>query len=257
MKSKQPIISFLSILTLLVTNSFAQKTVIVNANYDGWVNTGIDIVYGESFVIIAGGIATTSGDGSAIDIIELWGGPAGAAGKPNPASSQFLAPGLNQMELVGKISSSGTLFLVGTLFKTVASKGGRLYLAYNDAPGGFNTNKGLFVAFIFAQNTMTTMNLQDEIKPTTFSLQQNYPNPFNPTTKIDYELKRQSHTVLKNYNSLGEKVKTLVDGIQNPGKYSINWNGVDDKGLALPTGQYYYQLYTGNKFISKKALLLK
>ena len=81
--------------------------------------------------------------------------------------------------------------------------------------------------------------------PTTFALHQNYPNPFNPVTSIRYELPgdaEQSATSLYNvslriYDALGQVVSTLVDGDQDAGFKSVDWNS---GGAA--SGVYFYRL---------------
>jgi hypothetical protein len=68
---------------------------------------------------------------------------------------------------------------------------------------------------------------QDEILPTGFALSQNYPNPFNPSTTIDYELPRTSHVTLIVYDMLGRQVVTLVNGVEEPGHKSVEWNAAN------------------------------
>ncbi|HVO75653.1 MAG TPA: T9SS type A sorting domain-containing protein, partial [Ignavibacteriaceae bacterium] len=93
--------------------------------------------------------------------------------------------------------------------------------------------------------------------PTSYSLSQNYPNPFNPTTIIKYQLPQQQKVTLEIFNALGQKVKTLVDGIKNAGYYQETWNGTNDNNLNVATGVYIYRLSAGNFVVSKKMILLK
>lgn len=92
----------------------------------------------------------------------------------------------------------------------------------------------------------------NEMLPTEYSLLQNYPNPFNPTTQIIYDIKEPSFTTLKVYNSLGEEVVTLVDGMKTQGRYTVDFNASN-----LPSGVYIYKLTSGNFSSVKKMVLTK
>jgi hypothetical protein len=48
--------------------------------------------------------------------------------------------------------------------------------------------------------------------PASFRLAQNYPNPFNPSTTIAYDLADRAVVTLRIVNTLGETVRTLLDG---------------------------------------------
>jgi plastocyanin len=85
-----------------------------------------------------------------------------------------------------------------------------------------------------------------------FQLSQNYPNPFNPATTISFSLSKQSHVTLEIYNSLGEKVSTLVSGFLATGNYKYRWNA---EGLA--GGIYFYKLKAGDFVESKKMVLIQ
>jgi len=75
--------------------------------------------------------------------------------------------------------------------------------------------------------------------PKEFALEQNYPNPFNPSTVIRYALPVDAMVMLKIYNELGQEVSTLVNGTQEAGYQSVEWN-VLQSGAA--SGVYFYRL---------------
>lgn len=85
-----------------------------------------------------------------------------------------------------------------------------------------------------------------------FLLMQNFPNPFNPSTVIRYSIPRRSFVTLIIYNSLGQKVTTLVNKEQNAGAYAVTFDA-----SKLTSGVYFYSLLANNLFITKKLVLLK
>jgi len=48
-----------------------------------------------------------------------------------------------------------------------------------------------------------------------------------------------------------------VNGVKPEGSYSIRWDGRDDNGVLLVTGEYYYQMKSGSRTTAKKMLFLK
>ena len=85
-----------------------------------------------------------------------------------------------------------------------------------------------------------------------FQLEQNYPNPFNPSTKIKFTLPENELVNISVFNSLGEKVKTLINKEMNAGSFTIDFSA--DR---LPSGIYIVRLQAGEKTQSIKMSLLK
>jgi polyvinyl alcohol dehydrogenase (cytochrome) len=93
--------------------------------------------------------------------------------------------------------------------------------------------------------------------PTQFSLEQNYPNPFNPTTQIRFSMPEAAHVTLKVYDTIGQLVKTLVDGSMSAGVHQVTWDATDNNGNSLAGGVYFYKLTAGTFTQVHKMLLLK
>jgi Secretion system C-terminal sorting domain len=99
----------------------------------------------------------------------------------------------------------------------------------------------------------------DEVKvvPEKYSLTQNYPNPFNPTTIINYSIPNvasnfNSSVILKVYDVLGQEVITLVNEVQKPGSYKVNFDAGD-----FTSGIYFYTIKAGSFYQAKKMMLIK
>jgi hypothetical protein len=88
--------------------------------------------------------------------------------------------------------------------------------------------------------------------PGQFKVEQNYPNPLNPSTVIRYQIPVASYVTLKVYNMLGEEVATLVNGMQEAGYKSAEWDASN-----LPSGIYTYRLTAGTFVEVKKMLMIK
>ncbi|UCE20326.1 MAG: VWA domain-containing protein [Gemmatimonadota bacterium] len=93
--------------------------------------------------------------------------------------------------------------------------------------------------------------------PEDFALEQNVPNPFNPETRIRYRLPHEAHVTLEVYNVLGQRVITLVDEEQTAGDRTVSWNGIDDSGIQVPSGVYFYTITMGEFLATKKMVLAK
>ncbi len=84
-----------------------------------------------------------------------------------------------------------------------------------------------------------------------------YPNPAKEFVKINYNLPRETKIKISIYNTLGQKVKSLVNESQMPGYYSIKWDSKNDTGKKAAAGVYFYRLEAGEYRTTKKMVLIK
>ncbi|MCF6269927.1 MAG: T9SS type A sorting domain-containing protein [Melioribacteraceae bacterium] len=91
-----------------------------------------------------------------------------------------------------------------------------------------------------------------------YLLEQNYPNPFNPTTNINFSIAKTGNVKLTIYNTIGQKVATLFNGVKKAGSHKISFNATN-----LMSGVYFYRLVadsygeSGSFVQVEKMLLLK
>jgi flagellar hook assembly protein FlgD len=89
------------------------------------------------------------------------------------------------------------------------------------------------------------------------SLSQNAPNPFVGRTGISYTLPHESNVALQIYSVAGRLVRTLVDGRQPAGRWTVAWDGVDDSARPVSSGVYFYSLKTEGKTVAKRMVLIE
>jgi hypothetical protein len=77
-----------------------------------------------------------------------------------------------------------------------------------------------------------------------------HPNPFTSMTNVAYNLPSTGRITAKVYNSLGQAVTTLINGVQQSGKHELQWNATD-----LPKGVYFLKLETESATVTKKVII--
>jgi hypothetical protein len=90
--------------------------------------------------------------------------------------------------------------------------------------------------------------------PKAYSLENCVPNPFISQTVIRYSLPKESEVNLSIYNSFGNLVRLLKNGVEKPGVYKVIWDGKDNQGNKVSSGIYFYRLST-NKFTATKKVV--
>ncbi len=79
--------------------------------------------------------------------------------------------------------------------------------------------------------------------PGSYRLGRNFPNPFNPSSTINFDLPAESRVRIAVYNTTGQRIRVLLDGIVPPGYHKVAWNGTDDTGRAVASGMYLYRIH--------------
>ena len=161
-------------------------------------------------------------------------------------SELYLNDGFGKFEK-SEQSFIGTGFSSSELFDMDGD--GDLDLIYKGGSDDYN-QPPIFKCYINNSFNNTSNDVINHVNE--YGLSQNYPNPFNPTTTIKYSIKDASQVTLSVHNMLGQKVATLVNEYQSPGRYKAVFNA-----LGISSGMYLYKLTSGTYQETKKMLLLK
>jgi hypothetical protein len=108
--------------------------------------------------------------------------------------------------------------------------------------------------YILINSIILTSTPGKNISPVidSYHLEQNYPNPFNSTTTIVFQIPQKSHVILDIFNTVGQRVKTLVDTELLAGQYSVFWNAFNQ-----PSGVYFCKISVNHFSKSIKLMLIR
>lgn len=97
-----------------------------------------------------------------------------------------------------------------------------------------------------------SQEVEVELVPSEYILQQNYPNPFNPGTTINFNIPKEDFVNVTIFNSLGEKVAIVMDGIMSAGSHTLTFEA---NGFA--SGLYILKMTSGSYSNTIKMNLMK
>jgi poly-gamma-glutamate synthesis protein (capsule biosynthesis protein) len=84
-----------------------------------------------------------------------------------------------------------------------------------------------------------------------------YPNPCHSVSVIRYDLTRAARVSARVYNALGQKVRTLTQGVQPIGAKTVIWDGRDNQGRVMGAGTYFCRLQAGGQEQTRRIVLLR
>ncbi|MEW6686880.1 MAG: FlgD immunoglobulin-like domain containing protein [Candidatus Edwardsbacteria bacterium] len=98
--------------------------------------------------------------------------------------------------------------------------------------------------------------ITDDYLPEMFDIFEPYPNPCYNSCHIRYELSKRAQVKLAVYNVLGQRVKMLVNGLQQRGNHRFNWDCYNESGQPIASSIYFCCLMAGNFVKIKKIMLI-
>jgi hypothetical protein len=89
-------------------------------------------------------------------------------------------------------------------------------------------------------------------QPRDFTLMQNYPNPFNASTTIQFDRPSNTKSALSVFDITGRQIRHFdISGDQ----HEIIWDGLNQSGLSVASGIYFYTIENQYRNAKKMVLL--
>ena len=108
--------------------------------------------------------------------------------------------------------------------------------------------------------TSVEIDYENNTIPQSQILISNYPNPFNASTiitfTIPYDL-TNSFVELNIFDVQGRLIKTIINEQMPAGNYLVRWEGDNNKGNAVTSGVYFYNLKVSDRNVNGKMVMLK
>ncbi|MBN1351400.1 T9SS type A sorting domain-containing protein [candidate division KSB1 bacterium] len=128
----------------------------------------------------------------------------------------------------------------------------RIQFGDNSTADGWWNNPDIWTFTWVGLPEPTSVEHNNNLQVAFYTLSDNFPNPFNPSTTINYSLAHNGVVELNIYNTLGQKVRTLVNKHQKSGLHTVNFDATD-----LASGIYFYKLSAKDFSQVKKMILIK
>jgi|GEM_PF-1527432 len=91
--------------------------------------------------------------------------------------------------------------------------------------------------------------------PGVFSLHNARPNPFAGSTTVHFDVAREGQTSVSIYSAAGTLVRTLGSCVMGAARYSLAWDGRDERGRAVGAGVYLVRMKAGDFSATRKLVM--
>jgi hypothetical protein len=88
-----------------------------------------------------------------------------------------------------------------------------------------------------------------------FALDPIHPTPMCRDARINYQLSSEDRVSLKVHGIDGRLMRTLVNQTQQPGCYTVQWDGRDEQGVRVSDGIYFCRLAAGKRKAIRKLIV--
>lgn len=140
------------------------------------------------------------------------------------------------------------------LLTTARSHGGSISGNFIWVAGGYNT-----VILPNVQKGVIALTGIEEGKPSINweGIEAVTPTLVRDRCRISYNVPARSNVNLSIYDASGSLIRTLVNGVAEPGNQTVTWDRRDAQGRRVSAGTYFYRLTVNGNSVSAKAILVQ
>lgn len=254
------------IFTLLAACGF----MLTAANAQINVTISLDPSAGSAALLGAAGVHMHSG--GAIDtnsawsyVVGEWGDPAIAGGMTQTAAGWEITIDPNAFYSQagnGPVPAGENILRIGMVFRESGPCGGFGGSTDPCAEQKDDNNSDIFVNLATVPPSSSWSGVTVGIASSTQDLAGEklvvsaYPNPFNSLLNVSYLVTEMPKDVnVSIFNMLGQTVTTLVDGMQEAGLHTMQWDATDFNGNRVPVGTYFVRYVIDGKISTQKIVL--
>ncbi len=90
---------------------------------------------------------------------------------------------------------------------------------------------------------------------TPFAFGRAHPNPVTQSTSVVFDLPNSVPVEVSIFNARGQRVRTLLRGVQPAGRHRLQWDIHDDRGSRVPAGVYFLRARLGARIWKQKVVV--
>ncbi len=120
-----------------------------------------------------------------------------------------------------------------------------------------NPHPGRFSLVVGPASEVNQLASELQIIPADVEME-SFPNPFQGISTVRFGLSERSNVTISVYDSLGRLTATLLaNESREPGYHTASWSGLNDSGISVASGVYFYVLNTGSQTVTKQIVFFK
>lgn len=106
-------------------------------------------------------------------------------------------------------------------------------------------------------DSTTASGVQTTPNAPSLQVSPSFPNPVRAGTNFEFSIPTLGNVNISIFDSKGEVVRQIEMPNCTTSQNQVAWDGLDDRGMPVPTGAYFYEVRFGNEVQTKEMVVIK